>query len=114
MPGFISLDFAHGTILAGTGALQCKSGVIGGSAGVAGDTRLFGVIILKNAGPATLTIAGLADNTGTAQNVILTGSTTVDTEYIFPWPLRNEFAAFVFTPSVTLTSVVFLREYVGP
>ena len=47
-------------------------------------------------------------------NVILTGSTTVDTEYIFPWPLRNEFAAFVFTPSVTLTSVVFLREYVGP
>ena len=113
MPGFASLDSVHGALLAGTAAITCKAGVFG-TAGAVRDTELFGVIILKNAGPATLTITGLTDNTGTAQNVVLSGGTAADTPYIFPWPLLNAGAAFSLQPSVTLTCLVFVRAYIGP
>lgn len=114
MPGFASFDSVRGVVLAGAAALQCKAGIIGAVAGVAGDSELFAVLLLKNAGAVTLTIGGLADNTAAAQNVVLSGSTTQDVPYIFPWPWRNEFGPFVFTPAITLTVVVWTRAYVGP
>lgn len=113
MPGFSSHDYIHAVVLAGTAAITCKAGVLG-TAGAVRDTEFFGAYIIKNAGPATLTITGHADNTGAAQSWVITGSTTVDLQLILPWPMLNEFAAFTFQPSVTLTCWIFLRAYSGP
>ncbi len=114
MAGFTSIDPCYGTKLAGTSALQCQNGIIGGSAGQAWDTELFGVYIEFGAGPPSLTIAGLQDNTGAAQNLLITGSTTTDYFWMPPAPIVNSKAAFVFTPSVTLKITVFVRAYNGP
>lgn len=114
MPGFVSPDPCHATLLQGTAALSCKGGIIGGSAGAAKDTLLLGYIIEKNAGPATLTVGGgLADSNGAAQNMLLSGSTTADTEFWFPAPILNEAGAFTFTPSVAGAVWVFTRPYTG-
>jgi hypothetical protein len=86
-------------LLHGTGATPVTAGVVGGSGGSAGDTRLLSVLILKNAGPATLTIAGFKGEDGTARNIVLTGSTAVDTYYTFPG-LRNTGGPMVLTASV--------------
>lgn len=114
MPGFSSLDYAHSTILLGTAALNCAKGIVGGAAGARVDTLLLGVLILKNAGPATLTITGLQNSSGNAASLILNGSTADDRLYLPPFPLLNELAAFTFQPSVASTVVVFTRAYAGP
>jgi hypothetical protein len=114
LAGFTSVDPCQGTLLQGTSALQCSAGVIGGSAGVAADTLLFGVYIQFAAGPPTLTIAGMKDSSGAAQNLLVSGSATLDYFWMPPAPILNAFAAFVFTPSVAAKIWVFTRAYIGP
>ena len=88
-------------LLSGTSAVA-----IGGSA-QANDMMLLSVTILANGGAAvTATIAGLADQTGTAQNILLTGATATDTNYFFPCGILNGKAALTITPSVTLKVLV--------
>lgn len=86
-------------LLHSTGAVNVNAGVIGSAPGNAGDTLLYSVLILKNAGPATLTIAGFRGEDATARNIVLTGSSTADTPYTFPG-LRNTGAAMTLTASV--------------
>jgi hypothetical protein len=88
-------------LLHATTAINVNSGVIaaGISAGSANDTRLLGVTILKNGGPATLTIAGFRGEDGTARNIVLTGSTSVDTQYTFSG-IRNTGGPMTLTASV--------------
>ncbi len=114
MAGFTSIDNVQGTLLQGTVLLNCKAGVIGASAGVAQDTSLFGVYIQFAAGPPTLTIGGQFDNTGTAQTMIVTGSTTADYFWMPPAPILNWLAPWTFTPSVAGKIWVFLKAYIGP
>jgi len=114
MAGFTSVDPCKGVLLQGTSALQCKAGIIGGGAGAAYDTVLFGVYIQFAAGPPVLTIGGMADVTGTAVNMTVSGSTSLDYFWMPPAPILNSFAAFVFTPSVAAKIWVFTRSYVGP
>jgi hypothetical protein len=114
MPGFTDVSPCEGVCLAGTSLLNCKAGVIGATAGAPYDTLLYGVYIVAGAGPPTLTIGGFEDNTDTAQNLLITGSTSADYFWMPPVPILNSFAAFTFTPSVTLKIFVFLRAYVGP
>jgi hypothetical protein len=115
MPGFVSQDVAQATLLQ-AGTLLCNKGVIGHSvvAGQPRDTVLEGVYIVQNGTAVTLTIVGFDDNTGTAASLVLTGSTTVDTNITFPAPLFNDFAAFTFTASVAAKVWVFTRAYTGP
>ena len=95
-------------LLHATSAINVVNGQIGGNAsGAAGDTQLLQAIILKNAGPATLTIAGFKGEDGTARNIVLTGSTTADTVYNFAG-LRNSGAAMTLTASVADTCLVAL------
>lgn len=95
-------------LLHSTSAIQVSRGQIGsGIAGVAGDTQLMQVVILKNAGPATLTIAGFRGEDNTARNIVLTGSASVDTVYNFGG-LRNSGGAMTLTASVADTCLVAL------
>lgn len=112
MSGKVGLDYVHATLLQGAAALPCKSGVIG-SAGGARDTEFYGFIILKNAGPATLTVTGMADNTGTQQPVVFSGSTTQDVTVLFQAPIVNEVAPFTFQPSIAATVLLLTRAYTG-
>jgi hypothetical protein len=99
-------------LLHATSALNVVAGEIGGAgsaAGAVGDTLLMGVTILKNAGPATLTIAGFRGEDGTARNILLTGSSTVDTVYNFGFGLRNTGAAMTVTASVADVVLVSLQ-----
>ena len=93
------------TICDGTGAVP-----IGG--GAANDTHLMGILILKNAGPATATIAGFGKTTDnvtiTAATFVLTGSTAADTYYDFKGAINSKAAATV-TGSVDETVIVFWR-----
>jgi hypothetical protein len=115
MAGVVDLSPVHATLLQGTSALNCASGIIGGAAaGIAKDTVLFGYIIGKNATAATLTITGLHDSGATLQPMLLNGSTTADVPFWFPEPILNEFAGFTFQPSVAGLVWVFTRAYVGP
>lgn len=108
-------NYVHATLLQGTAALNCKSGVIGGGAGIARDTEWLGAYIDLRAGAgATLTVTGFSDNTGAAASMILNGQITVDLNNFFPWPLLNEFAAYTFQPSVAGVIWVFTRSYTGP
>lgn len=114
MAGFAGLDPVHATLLAGTTALNCAGGIIGGgTAGVAKDTLFFGAHIAANATAATLTIAGLRNSAGSAANWVLTGSTTADVLVELPAPVLNDAAAFTFTPSVASVVTVFTRCYTG-
>lgn len=93
-------------LLHATSAIPVSAGQIGNSAtGSAGDTQLLQVVILKNAGPATLTIAGFRGEDGTARNIVLTGSSSADTVYNFAG-LRNSGAAMTLTASVADTCLV--------
>ena len=93
-------------LLHSTSAIAVTAGQIGNSAGgAAGDTQLLQVVILKNAGPATLTIAGFRGEDGTARNVVLTGSASVDTIYNFAG-LRNSAGPMTLTASVADTCLV--------
>src|SRR5579871_4825292 len=95
-------------LLHSTSAIQVTRGQIGASiAGVAGDTQLIQVVILKNAGPATLTIGGFRGEDNTARNIVLSGSSTVDTVYNFAG-LRNSGGPMVLTASVADTCLVAL------
>jgi hypothetical protein len=90
------------TILAGTDPVT-----IGG--GAANDTHLQRVTILANGGGAvTAAITGFADNTGAAQTITLTGSTTVDTVFDFYGSI-NSAGAITIDPSVTLKVLVNWR-----
>lgn len=115
MPGFVLPDYAHSTLLQGTAALNCKSGVIGGAAGAARDTLFLGFYIDLTATTATtLTVTGLVDNTGAQQPMVLNGQITLDAPFFFVFPLLNEFAAFTFQPSAAAKVWVFTRAYTGP
>ena len=114
MPGYVTQDPAHGTVLNGTSALQCVNGIITSSAtpvGKAQDTLITGVYIPLAATASTLTVTGLADQTGTARSLLISGQITVDTNIIFDPPLLNDFAAFTFTPSASNLIVVFTRAF---
>ena|SRR6266436_4841541 len=114
MPGYVSADPLHATILAGVAALQCKGGIIGANPGAANDTLFFGCYIPLHATTATtLTITGIADNTGTQQPWVISGSTTIDTSFTLPAGLLNELAAYTFTPSVAGVIVVYTRAFTG-
>jgi hypothetical protein len=93
---------------------QCRAGIIGVNAGQAYDTLLYGVYIQFAAGPPTLTVGGLSDNTGAAASLLVSGSTSLDYFWMPPAPILNRFAAFTFTPSVSAKIWVFTRAYVGP
>ena len=94
------------TILDGTSAVS-----IGG--GAANDTHLLGVLIPKNAGPATCTLAGFGKATSstgtyTAKDIVLTGSTADDRYYDFGGAINNV-GALTATASVDEIVVVFWR-----
>lgn len=115
MPGFVLPDYAHATLLQGTSALNCASGVIGGSAGVARDTLFLGFYIDLTAVTATtLTVTGLRDSSGAAQPMVLNGQITLDCPFFFAFPLLNEYAAFTFQPSAAAKVWVFTKAYAGP
>lgn len=113
MAGFVGLEFAHGTVLHGTGAVAWAKG-LPGAGGVARDTLLQGVYIKLGAGPATLTITGMGDEAGVARNWVLSGVVATDTWYPFTHPILNEFAAFTFTASVADVVTVFTKAFAGP
>lgn len=99
-------------LLHATTALNVTAGVIGGAgsaAGATGDSLLVAVTILKNGGPATLTVAGFRGEDGTARTLLLTGSTSVDTQYSF-LGLRNTGAPMTLTASVADTVLVSVME----
>lgn len=77
-------------------------------AGAADDTFLMGILILLNAAAATATIAGFQDHAGAAANIVLTGSTSVDTYYNFK-ASRNIKGALTVTGSVASKVIVFWR-----
>lgn len=99
-------------LLHSTGAINVTAGYMGGTGaqgGAPGDTLLMGVTILKNAGPATLTVAGFRGEDGTARAILLSGSTTADTVYNFGLGLRNTGAAMTLTASVADCVLVSLQ-----
>jgi hypothetical protein len=104
---------ASTTLLHSTSAISVASGQVGQAGGQIGDTMITSVVLLKNAGPATLVMAGFKGEDGTSRNVTLTGSASVDTTYIFAasaWGgLVNTGAALTLTPSVADTVLVSLR-----
>lgn len=89
-----------------TRLLSGTSAVAIANSAAANDTMLLSVTILKNAGPATATIVGFQDQTGSAQSILLSGSTSIDTTYYFPNAMINDKSALTITPSVTLTVLV--------
>lgn len=87
MSGYSSPPPVPPTILGVATAVNFSKGVPG-AAGAANDTALISVKILKNAGPATLTLNSgfrLHDGTQDTTHYVLTGSTTVDTIYSLNW-----------------------------
>lgn len=97
---------ANVTILDGTSAVTI-------GAGAANDTHLLGVLIPKNAGPATCTLAGFGKATSstgayTAKGIVLTGSTADDRYYDFGGAINNV-GALTATGSVDEIVVVFWR-----
>lgn len=87
-------------LLHSTSAVPVTAGSVGGAGGARGDSILYTVTILKNAGPATLTVAGFAGEDGSARSIVLTGSTAADTVYNFGAGLRNSGGAMTLTASV--------------
>lgn len=113
MPGYVTSDPLHATVLNGTSALQCVNGIITNTAtpGKAQDTLLAGVYIPLAGAASTLTITGLADQTGTARNWLISGQVTVDSNFVFDPPILNDFGAFTFTPSASNVIVVYTRAF---
>lgn len=115
MAGYTSTDPSHAVLLQGTALLNCKAGIIGANAGQAYDSLLYGVYIQFTAvTAATLTIGGLLDSNGSAANLLVSGSTTVDYFWMPPAPILNSQGAFTFTPNTAAKIWVFLRPYYGP
>jgi hypothetical protein len=112
--GYTSTEPTQGVVLSGTSALQCAAGVIGSNAGQAYDSVLYGVYVKANTPAAALTVGGLKNSAGSAQNLLITGLTTTDFWWMPPVPILNMFAAFTFTPSISNVISVYLRAYVGP
>lgn len=100
-------------LLHSTSAVTVCSGVPGLAGGAAGDTALVQIILLKNAGPATLTIAGFKGEDGTARNVVFSGLATQDVVYDLDNGIYggtvNTGAAMILTASVADTVLVSLR-----
>ena len=97
----------NATLLTGTSAVT-----IGGAGAGAGGIEIVGVVILLNAAAVTATIAGFADQSGSAQNILLTGQTGSDTVYMFPAPLVGPGTVTV-TPSVTQRVLVLWNSARG-
>ena len=79
-------------------------------AGAAGDTHLLGLLLILNAGPATVAVTGWEDEDGDAKTITFTGSTTADV-YI-DWAglgLINSKAAYTVTATVADTVLVLWR-----
>jgi len=87
MAGYVKSNPVTSTLLAVTSAVNFNKGVPG-TAGVANDTVILGIKILKNAGAATCTFnSGFRDQTG-AQNTtgyVFSGSTTADVYVPLNW-----------------------------
>lgn len=97
-----------GTIVSTNTSTNWNRGVCTGHAGTLGqanDTFVVGILILKNAGPATVTVTGLNNDTGAAANIVLTGLTTQDLYQ--PIGCVNASGGFQVTPTVANTIVVF-------
>lgn len=94
------------TIIDGTTAVTL-------GAGAQYDARLYGILILKDAAPATVTVAGLNKlGTGgypTGASVVLTGSTTEDKFIPFHGAI-NDGAALTVTCSVAAKAIAFWRH----
>lgn len=108
MSGYDSQLPAPPTILGVNAAVNFAAGVPG-TAGKTMDTILMSVLILKNAGPATLTFnSGFRDhaNAQNTTNYVLSGSTTVDTAYYFAPGLINSAGPLQMTASVANTVIV--------
>jgi len=115
MAGYVDLNPMHGTRLSVATAVQCKAGVVGAvPAGAAYDTVLYGVYIQLNATAATLSIAGMNDQAGVAQNKLISGLVAQDYFWTPPVPIVNSFGAFVFTASLANLVWVYTRPYIGP
>jgi len=102
MGGFTSPPPTVATLLSVSTAVAFKGGAPG-AGGAANDTILLRVLILKNAGPCTLTIGGgLKNDAGTqdTSHIVLTGSSSVDTLYTFEPGIINTAGALSLTASV--------------
>lgn len=79
----------------------------------ANDTLLGAILILKDAGPATATVAGLGKTTNgtsfTAASFVLTGSTSVDTVFNF-YGCKNRVGALTVTGSVDEKVITLARS----
>ena len=98
---------------------ECQATVIDGTAAVAigngftGDVRLYGAVILKDAGPATLTITGLrklaqSSAPAAAGNVVFSGVSTED-KFIPLHGCTNDGGACTATVSVAGKAILFWR-----
>jgi len=106
MAGYAKIESCAPTILGVNTAVNFGAGVPG-VAGVANDTIITRVVILKNAGPATLTFNSGFQTHAAAQDTthyVLTGSTTADTIYQLNW--RNSAGALQMTASVANMVIV--------
>jgi hypothetical protein len=98
-----------------TAALNVQAGAFVGTspfnAGVAGDTHFLGCKILANGTPVTLTVTGMADETGSAASDVYTGSASADTYFgLNGLALVNDFAAMTLQASVADKVWVALRR----
>jgi hypothetical protein len=112
--GYTSIDPCHGVRLSVATLTQCKAGILGSNAGAAWDSLLFGVYLEANATAVTLSIAGMADQAGAAQTLLISGETTADYFWMPPAPILNTFAAFTFQASIANLVWIFTRPYYGP
>lgn len=101
---------SYATLLHGTGAIAFHNGIVQ-AGGVANDTVLVALIILQNAASVTATVAGFADETGTAANLVFSGDTTAldaSSRYI-PLGILNSKGALTITASVADKVIALTR-----
>lgn len=98
------------TILHATTAVAFHLGIVQ-AGGVAGDTVLVGLYILQNATSVTATVAGFADETGAAANLVFSGDTAaLDAASRFiPIGAVNSKGALTITASVADKVIVLTR-----
>lgn len=102
-----ALPECFATVIDGTAAVTLGSAVTG-------DCRIYGVLILKDATPATATISGLGKLAPTgaltsATGLVITGSTADDRFVSFHGAI-NEFGPLTITASVDEKVIVFWRQ----
>ena len=103
-------EVSNPILLHSTSAVPVADGVIGAAGGTTNDTLLVAVCILKNAGPATLTVAGFMGEDGVPRSIVFQGSSTQDS--ILPLSglgLRNSGGPMKLTASVADTCLVGVR-----